>query len=161
MDAIPNNVRPISELDEIDLTLLALLRVDSRATNLALAEAVGLAPSTCLARVKSLRASGVIERFTIDVDPAALGRPLQALVAVRLSGGARNMMGTFGDELRALPEVSQFFVLGGIDDFLIHITARDTAHVRKFVLDHLSSNPAVAGTETSLIFEHARGMASS
>ena len=54
-----------------------------------------------------------------------------------------------------------FFVLGGIDDFLIRVTARDTAHVRKFVLDHLSSNPAVAGTETSLIVERALGMASS
>jgi DNA-binding Lrp family transcriptional regulator len=50
--------------------------------------------------------------------------------------------------------VRQGFVLGGADDFLIHINARDTEHIRQFVLEHLSSNPAVAGTQASLVFEH-------
>lgn len=157
MAAPPQKARRASTLDDVDHSLLALLRGNSRMTNNALAEAVGLAPSTCLSRVKALRDSGVIERFTIDVDAAALGYPLQALVAVRLRAGARHLMNAFGDELRAVSEVSQFFVLGGSDDFLIHITARDSEHVRQFVLEHLSSNPAVAGTTTSLVFERAQG----
>jgi hypothetical protein len=47
-----------------------------------------------------------------------------------------------------------------LHDFLIHITARDTEHIRQFVLDHLSSNQAVAGTQTSLVFEHTKGTVS-
>ena len=159
MTSSPNKTRLPSAIDAIDHKLLALLRANSRMTNNAMAEAVGLAPSTCLARIKALRDSSVVQRFTIDVDAAALGYPLQALVAVRLRAGARNLMNAFGDELRGVAEVSQFFVLGGADDFLIHITARDTDHVRQFVLEHLSSNPAVAGTTTSLVFEHAQGNA--
>lgn len=150
------NVREVT-LDSIDRSLLALLSSNSRQTNQALADALGIAPSTCLTRLKALKASGIIERFTIDVDPAALGMPLQALVSVRLRPGARHLMGGFAEELRKVPEIKQFFVLGGADDFLIHITARDTEHIRQFVLDHLSSNPAVAGTQTSLVFEHGRG----
>ena len=157
MSAAKNVQRP--ELDRLDLELLALVTANSRQTNQALADALGVAPSTCLARLKALKASGVIERFTVDVDPAALGMPLQALVSVRLRPGARHLMGAFADDLRRVPEIKQFFVLGGAEDFLIHIMARDTEHIRQFVLEHLSSNPAVAGTQTSLVFEHGRGSA--
>jgi DNA-binding Lrp family transcriptional regulator len=66
-------------------------------------------------------------------------------------------MTAFGKELRDLPEIKQFFVLGGADGFLIHITARNTEHIRQFVLEHLSSNPAVAGTQTNLVFAYGRG----
>lgn len=145
------------QLDDVDRRLLTLLSANARQTNQALADALGLAPSTCLARLKALKESGIIQRFTIDVDPEAAGRPLQALVSVRLRPGARHLMSTFSQELRKMPEITQFFVLGGADDFLIHITARDTEHIRQFVLDHLSSNQAVAGTQTSLVFEHAKG----
>ncbi|SEE38293.1 DNA-binding transcriptional regulator, Lrp family [Arthrobacter alpinus] len=151
----PKKLRP--ELDAIDHKLLSLLTANARQTNQALSDALGIAPSTCLARLKALRDSGVIQRFTIDVDPEALGRSLQALISVRLRPGARHLMKAFGEELRAVPEISQFFVLAGADDFLLHVTARDTEHVRQFVLEHLSSNPAVAGTQTNLVFEHVRG----
>ena len=146
-------------LDEVDRKLLGLLSSNSRRTNQSLSEALGLAPSTCLARLKALRDSGVIRRFTIEVDPEAMGLPLQALVSVRLRPGARHLMNAFGKELGDLPEIKQFFVLGGADDFLIHITARNMEHIRQFVLEHLSSNPAVAGTQTNLVFEHGHGTA--
>jgi DNA-binding Lrp family transcriptional regulator len=146
--------------EDIDQKLLNLLAENSRQTNQALSERLGLAPSTCLARIKALKESGVIKRFTIEVDPEAMGMPLQALVSVRLRPGARHLMSAFGKELRDLPEIKQFFVLGGADDFLIHITARNTEHIRQFVLEHLSSNPAVAGTQTNLVFEHGRGTTS-
>ena len=146
-------------LDEVDQRLLGLLSKNSRRTNQSLSEALGLAPSTCLARLKALKESGVIKRFTVEVAPEAMGLPLQALVSVRLRPGARHLMSAFGNELRDLPEIKQFFVLGGADDFLIHITAKNTEHIRQFVLDHLSSNPAVAGTQTNLVFEHGHGTA--
>ncbi|WP_374955183.1 Lrp/AsnC family transcriptional regulator [Arthrobacter sp. MYb51] len=146
-------------LDEIDHKLLGLLSQNSRRTNQSLSEALGLAPSTCLARLNGLRESGVIKRFTVEVAPDAMGLSLQALVSVRLRPGARHLMNAFGNELRDLPEIKQFFVLGGADDFFIHITAKNTEHIRQFVLDHLSSNPAVAGTQTNLVFEHDHGSA--
>jgi DNA-binding Lrp family transcriptional regulator len=154
---VPESKKMQPFLDSMDRQLLALLAANSRQTNQALSDALGIAPSTCLARLKALKESGAIQRFTIDVDAEALGRSLQALISVRLRPGARHLMRAFGEELRSAPEISQFFVLGGADDFLVHITARDTEHIRQFVLEHLSSNPAVAGTQTSLVFEHARG----
>jgi DNA-binding Lrp family transcriptional regulator len=66
-------------------------------------------------------------------------------------------MAAFAEEIRSLPGVTQLFFLGGTDDFLIHVAVKDSNDVRQFVLDHLSANPAVASTQTSLVFEHNRG----
>ena len=74
------------ELDRIDIELIRLLRKHARLSNKDLAEAVGVAPSTALERVRRLRETGVIRGFHAEFDPQALGIDLQAMVAVRLAG---------------------------------------------------------------------------
>jgi DNA-binding Lrp family transcriptional regulator len=150
----PNNVRPV--LDDIDRRILARLAADARTPNNALADLVGIAPSTCLSRVRALRESGVIRGYHADIDPAALGRPIQAMIAVRLQSHARGHITEFTAMVAALPEVLNVFFLGGTDDFLVHIAATGTENLRDFVVVNLSGNPDVALTETNLIFEHVR-----
>jgi DNA-binding Lrp family transcriptional regulator len=124
-------------------------------TNAALAEAVGIAPSTCLGRVRALVESGVIRGFHADVDPARTGRPLQAMVAVRMQGPARSRLSGVLRELAGLPGVLNVFLLGGAHDFFVHVAVVDSSSLNDFVVEHLSGNPDVASTETSLIFQHA------
>jgi len=133
------------------------LAKNSRRTNNSLAEELGIAPSTCLARLNALRDSGVISRFTIEVDPAVLGRELEALIFVKIRPGARHLMSNFANDMRSKPGVRQLFFLGGADDFVLHVAVRNSSDVRQFVLDNLSANPAVATTQTSLVFEHGHG----
>jgi DNA-binding Lrp family transcriptional regulator len=149
------NVRPA--LDGVDRRILGHLAVDARIPNNALADLVGIAPSTCLGRVRALRDSGVIRGYHADIDPAALGRPIQAMIAVRLQSHARGHITEFVAKVAALPEVRNVFFLGGADDFLVHIAATGTENLRDFVVVNLSGNPDVALTETNLIFEHVRG----
>ena len=77
----PNDVRPAG-LDKVDRKILTLLHGDARIPNNALAEAVGIAPSTCHGRVRRLVDLGVIRGFYTDVDPVAVGLPLQAMISV-------------------------------------------------------------------------------
>ncbi len=149
-----NDVRPV--LDEVDRRILRELAADARLPNNALAERVGVAASTCLVRVRALRQRGVIRGFYADVDPSALGRPIQAMIAVRLQSHARGHIPSFMDKIAELPEVLNVFFLGGANDFLVHIAATSTENLRDFVVVNLSGNPDVALTETNLIFEHAR-----
>ncbi|MGW8482283.1 Lrp/AsnC family transcriptional regulator [Microbacterium sp. NPDC055903] len=144
----------VAEIDEIDRRIIALLRRDGRMSNAALAEAAGVAASTCLARVRGLRERGVITGFAAHVDHRALGLGLEALIGVRIRAGARHQMASFMTELAQVPGVVQVFFLGGDEDFLVHVAVRDSDAVREFVLDHLSAHPAVAGTRTSLILDH-------
>lgn len=149
----PSQAVPI---DDIDRVLLDQLARDGRITNNALAAIAGIAPSTCLGRVRSLVERGVIRGFHADIDPAALGRNLQAMIAVRVHGNARQHLAQFGEQLSELDEVLNVYFIAGADDYLIHVATANTDGLRVFVLNHLSAHPAVASTETILIFEHVR-----
>jgi len=147
------NVRS-ETLDPVDGRIVALLREDARIPNSRLAELVGVAPSTCLARVRSLVDRGVITGFTARVNPAALGRGLEALISVSIRTGARQRITEFRDDLEHRPEVRQLFFLGAAEDFVLHVAVRDTDALREFVVEQLSAHPAVASTRTSLVFQH-------
>ncbi|MCD9196733.1 Lrp/AsnC family transcriptional regulator [Aeromicrobium wangtongii] len=150
-------MKDVRELDTIDGRIVTQLRRQGRLPNNALAAAVGIAPSTCLTRVRGLVDRGVIAGFHAEVDPAWFGRPIQAMIAVRLRSDARSAINEFSDRLAAMTEVLNVFFLAGADDFHVHVAARDPDDLRSFVVDHLSSAPEVALTETNLIFEHKRG----
>jgi DNA-binding Lrp family transcriptional regulator len=155
--ALVPNADSAPPLDDVDRRILDLLGENARMPNSRLAELVGIAPSTCLQRVRALTESGIIRRFTVDLDPQRLGYHLQALVSIRITPGARGQLQAFADQLRALPEVTQFFYLAGASDFIVHFQARTTEDLRDFVTEQLSTNPIVAATNTSLIFEHDIG----
>ena len=148
------NLLSNSKLDAVDLRLLELLTENARMTNADLASAAGIAQSTCISRVRSLQKRGVIGGFSVNIEPASIGLNLQVLISVTLRASARQQLSEFMDEMRKLPEVMQVFFLGGTEDFIVHLAARDTEHVREFVLENLSANPAVANTRTNIIFEH-------
>jgi DNA-binding Lrp family transcriptional regulator len=148
------NVRPAASLDDTDLAIIRLLLDDARMSNAKIAETVGIAPSTCLTRVRSLVDRGVVRGFHADIDPRALGFTLEALISVGIKSGARKAVATFSEEMRQLPEVVQVFFLGGAEDFIVHVASRDSDHLRQFVVDNLSAHPSVSFTRTSLVFEH-------
>jgi DNA-binding Lrp family transcriptional regulator len=152
--AAPNDLR--QGIDDVDRRILAILAEDARIPNNALAERVGVAPSTCLGRVRALRERGVIRGYHADIDPAALGRPLQAMISVRLAPGGRGRIAGFGEKLAHLPDVLNVYFLGGGDDFYVHVSAASSDALREFVVA-LSADPDVALTQTNLIFEHVRG----
>lgn len=154
-----NNVRRTPgqrevELDDIDRKLLAMLSEDARTPNNALARHVGIAPSTCLMRVRRLQESGVILGFHATLSPEALGLQLQAIVSVRLHGPARASIGEVGARLANLPGVLNVYFLAGVNDFQVHVAARSAEELREIVVTHLSGSRDIASTETNLIFEH-------
>jgi DNA-binding Lrp family transcriptional regulator len=152
--AVPKD---LPELDAVDRAILEVLSADARIANNRLAERVGVAPSTCLARVRALRRAGVLQGFHAEIDLAALGRPLQAMIAVRLTVHAREQIDAFTSAVRALPGVLSVFHVAGVNDYLVWVAAADAQDLREFVVDHLATHPSVAHAETSLIYEHKRG----
>ncbi|MFD5600054.1 Lrp/AsnC family transcriptional regulator [Leucobacter sp. NPDC058333] len=154
MSEVSKNLRGGAELDEVDRKIVDELQANGRITNAELADRVGVAASTCIARVRSLVSRRIITGFTASVDPRAIGLDLEVLVSVTVRSGARQRITELSDELRGLPEVMQLFFLGGVEDFIIHLAVRDSDHVRDFVVEHLSAHSAVSSTRTSIVFSH-------
>lgn len=147
----------VQDLDPVDDALVRELVRDGRRPNNALAERVGVAASTALARVRLLMQRGVIRGVHADVDPAKVGRPVQAIIALRLrTHDSAHVLG-FARRVSTLPEVIQVFHVSGSEDFLVHVAVDTTEALRDFALDSLTSDPTVAAAETHLVFEHRRG----
>jgi DNA-binding Lrp family transcriptional regulator len=144
-------------LDATDLRLLQLLMRDGRLSNHALAEATGIAESTCHARVRALLEAGIIEGFRAEVNPVALGRPLLALVLVKLQANARGQLLTEAERLAHTDGVLDVFFLTGAYDLAVRLAVASPAALRDFVIRELSASAAVASTETSVVMEHLPG----
>lgn len=153
----PPRIPPV--LDEVDRALVDALLVDGRATNVALAQAAGIAESTCVGRVRALQQRGVITGVRAEVDLGRVGLPIQSFVALRLAGHDRDAVDAFGEHVSGLPGVLAAYNVTGADDFLVHVAAASPEALREFVLDHLSGYPGVAGVHTSLVFRTHAGRA--
>ncbi|MER7394291.1 Lrp/AsnC family transcriptional regulator [Streptomyces sp. NPDC000151] len=140
-------------LDPVDLEILRLLQNDARTTYRDLAAAVGVAPSTCLDRVTRLRRSGVILGHELRLDPAKLGRGLQALLSVQVRPHRRELVGPFVERIRSLPEALSLFHLTGPEDYLVHVAVQDAADLQRLVLDEFTARREVARVETRLVFQ--------
>jgi DNA-binding Lrp family transcriptional regulator len=156
---LPQNIRNRPDhttFDRIDREILARLQHDARISNKELAAKVGLAPSSCLARVRRLELSGALLGYHAEVDPRVYGVTLEAQVSVRLEKHARAAIAAFERHVSALPEVRGWYHLAGANDYLVHVAVRDAEHLREFVLEAFASRAEVAHLETALIFSHRR-----
>lgn len=160
MAPVSNDRRPSAPLTDVDRTIVEALRRDARTPGAELARRAGVAPSTASVRLRELERRGVITGYHAAVDLEAVGASLQAMVAVRLHGGARGRLREFTEHVRALPGVLSVFFLGGEEDFLLHVATADSAALRDLVADGLSTRAEVSSTRTSIIFEHTRGTGS-
>ena len=143
-------------LDVIDAAILRELQVDARRTNRDVAAAVGISPTTALDRTRSLRDRGIIRGATLEIDLAAIGRPVQALIATRIRPPSRKNIEGFRDWVSQLPEVIGVFVTSGTEDFLIHVAVGDNDALYAFVIDRLTDRPEVMDVRTSVVYEHLR-----
>src|SRR5690606_13516573 len=143
-------------LDETELKILGLLRKNARISNKSLAARTGIAPSTCLMRVRRLERNGVIAGYHAHLHPAAVGVRIQAMIDVRMVRHVRADVDAFRAHALAQKETVAIYHVAGADDFLVHVATRDTDHLRQMVLYVFTERPEVAHVETRLIFEQER-----
>jgi DNA-binding Lrp family transcriptional regulator len=143
------------QYDRTDIELLRLLQNDARMSNKELSAAVGLAPSSCHERLKRLRADGVLKGAHAEVDFAALGFQVEALLFVALEKHTRDVVDEFLRDMVAIPEVRSAFLVTGAHDMVVHVVVRDMAHLKNLALDRFTSRPGVTQIETSIIFQAA------
>jgi DNA-binding Lrp family transcriptional regulator len=144
------------DFDELDTAILRELQVDARRSNRDIAAAVGVAPTTALDRTRALRDRGVIRGALLDVDLARIGRPVQALIAVRIRPPTRRNIEAFRNWVSRQPDTLGVFVTAGPEDFLIHVAVPDNDSLYAFVIDKLTERAEIADVRTSVVYEHIR-----
>ncbi|RCS21754.1 Lrp/AsnC family transcriptional regulator [Phyllobacterium salinisoli] len=112
-------------MDRIDRKLLNLLQHDASRTNVAMADEVGLSPSSCLRRIRRLRRNGVIQRIVAILNPAKTGRVLKALVTVELKLHGEQHMRQFLNLAIGEDAVAQAYAVTGGVDVVLMLQLRD------------------------------------
>ena len=141
-------------MDRIDDAILVALQNDGRMSNKELAARVGLAPSSCLDRVRRLQDRGSLTGFEAKVAPEAVGIGLQAFVSVRLAKHSRDVVAAFREHILSLAEVVAVYHVAGQEDFVVHVAVRDADHLRNLTLDGFTTRAEVARLNTALVYEH-------
>ncbi|GAA3016240.1 Lrp/AsnC family transcriptional regulator [Actinokineospora globicatena] len=142
-----------TDIDATDLAILRELQRDARLQNKELASIVGVAPSTALERVRSLRRRGVLTGFHATVSLAALGRPISALLSVRVRPHRQRVVEEFKAFVLEQPETVSLLHVAGPDDYLIQVAVPDTTHLQQLLIARLLNRSEVVSVNTMLVFE--------
>lgn len=112
-------------MDRIDRRLLNLLQQDASRTNAELADEVGLSPSSCLRRIRRLKAAGIIDRTVAILNPGKAGRGLKAIVMVELERHGESHMRRFLTLAAKEPAVTQAYGVSGETDVILILRLAD------------------------------------
>jgi len=147
---------PIRKLDAIDLRILGELQADGRLSNVALAKAVGLSPTPCAERVRSLESAGVIKGYATDLDAAQLGLGLTVFVEVGIDRTSQDAFDAFRDAVLAIPQVQEGHMVAGGFDYLLKVRVQDMAAYRTFLSEALANVPGIRATRTYPVMESVK-----
>jgi Lrp/AsnC family leucine-responsive transcriptional regulator len=141
-------------LDAIDLRILRAMQTDARISWRELGDAVHLSPTSAADRVRRMERDGVIEGYTVRVDPEALGRTVRAVVDVSLAAG--DQVDEFEARLARRDEVTFAAYVTGTADYSINVECEGAEGLDAFVR-WLRADAGVARTETKLLLRVVAG----
>lgn len=113
-------------------SILNSLQVDGSLSQRDLGERVGLSQNACWRRLQRLNASGLIRANKVSVDLAALGFELTVFVMIRTRHHSKEWADGFRAHVERLPEVVDFFRIGGDWDYLLKVVTRGMASYDSF-----------------------------
>ncbi|WP_367716134.1 Lrp/AsnC family transcriptional regulator [Nitratireductor sp. GISD-1A_MAKvit] len=113
------------KIDQFDRRILRALQRDASLSQRDLAEKVGLSQNACWRRLKSLEERGVIRGRTLQVDRNKLGLGLVVFVMVKTRHHSATWLQTFRQHVSSIPEIVDFFRIGGDYDYMLRIVTTD------------------------------------
>ncbi len=140
-------------LDRYDRRILSELQADGRISWSQLASRINLSASACQRRVEALVADGIIERFTISLNEAAIGNTVKAFVAVNVDRQNTALAQDFRRKVREHPQVQACHMISGTIDFMLEVVASDLDAFGQFIDGELLSMPAVKDASSSIVLK--------
>ncbi|MFT5131614.1 MAG: Lrp/AsnC family leucine-responsive transcriptional regulator [Gammaproteobacteria bacterium] len=137
------------KIDKTDRAILHVLQIDGRLSNVNLASKVNLSESACLRRVKLLEDAGVIERYSMIVNQAAVGLPGNVFVEISLAQQQQEELDSFEKRVLEIPEVMECYLMSGDYDYLLRVVVADAADYERIHHQNLTRLPGIAKVRSS------------
>jgi len=138
-------------MDAIDRKILKVLQGDARASLQQVGQAVGLSASPCWERIKKMELAGVIEGYTVRLNPQALGLNDTVLVQLTLDSHTDNTLEKFGEVLATIPEVLEAYLVSGEYDYLLRVVVKDTRDYERLLREKLYKIKGIRHSKSSFV----------
>ena len=135
--------------DATDRRILEVIQEEARISNSELADRIGLSPSPCWRRVRTLEDEGVIERYVTLVNAKAVGLPITVFATVALEKQVESALESFERAVMERPEVMECNLMTGEFDYLLRVVVPDLAAYERFLMDHLTRIKGIASIKSS------------
>jgi Lrp/AsnC family leucine-responsive transcriptional regulator len=143
--------RPVPAIDSFDRKILKTLVENARASNVEIAQKVGLSEAPCSRRIRRLEADEVILGYQAQLDHDAIGIGFVAFVTLVLDYVTASTAERFYQEIRAIPEIMSCYIVSGGYDALLHVAAKDSRAYSEIVFDRLRRIPGVKDVRSSFV----------
>lgn len=140
------------ELDRYDQRILEVLQQEGRISNQELADRIGLSPSPCLRRVRTLEESGLVTGYRAMLDAKKLGYSLMALIHISMDRHTPERFTNFEARIGELPEVLECLLITGQDaDYQLKVVVRDMDAYQELLLNRITRIEGVSGVHSSFV----------
>ena len=133
--------------DDLDRRLVALLRKDARTPIARLSKSLGVSRATIYARMQRLQQSGIIEGFTVRLNPEIDRRQIRAHVLIKVSG---KLARATERQLQAMPEITALHDISGVYDLIAELEAASSAELNELI-DRIGELQGVEKTTSSIL----------
>lgn len=125
-----------TKIDETDFAILRLLSTNSRMTFIEMSRRLGVSDATIQFRVKRLKERGIIEKFTIIIDPDAIGYTVAAIMLLQIDADKHDAAKI---ALSKIPEISEVYSVLGEHDLFIKVWSRSLEEINNIINDKIRS----------------------
>ena len=138
-------------MDEFDRTIALSLQRDASLTNAQLADIVNLSPSQCSRRKSALESNGIIEGYTANLNPKAMGYNLRAVIRVNLSAHDGDHDSRFSKFLSTCDEILEAHSVSGDADYVLSIQVQSLDDFADFIHNRLLPHPDVSQVRSEIV----------
>ena len=140
------------QLDRYDRQILELLQQDGRISNQDLADRIGLSPSPCLRRIRTLEEAGVITGYRALLDAKKLGLSLMALIGISMDQHTPERFANLEASIAEIPEILEcLLITGQQSDYQLKVVVRDMDAYQDLLLNKITRIQGVTGVHTSFV----------
>ncbi len=144
------------ELDKFDLAILEALQKDARISLQELGKQVGLTSSPCWNRIRRMEEAGVIEGYSVRINPEKIGLTETVILHVTIDSHSDEALFEFGQALEAIPEVLEAFLVSGDYDYYIRVAVEGTRGYERFLRERLYKIPGIRNSKSSFVLRRLK-----
>ncbi|MEW5506878.1 Lrp/AsnC family transcriptional regulator [Pseudomonas antarctica] len=147
------------QIDNFSAQILLALQEDGRLSVQDLSNKIGLSTTPTWRRLKSLEESGIIKRYSTELDRNSIGLRNCIFAEVNLERHGENMVDEFEDAVRNCEYIIDCFSTTGQADYLLKVLTPDMGSYDVFLHNVIFKLPGVKEIRSAVVLREVKSNA--